>query len=117
MGPPSKSLGPQALWLAAELPQQRFGDRDRMSQHHTQIAQHCLWLVEHAELTEDHRAVVIDAFAGKAIIGVEGVDPTEWDLDAPPRRRKPAPASEMRAANHHFQHDGFVCNMTLHDLD
>src|SRR5579859_1299405 len=50
-----------------------------------------LRFVEDAELAQDRRAVVVDSFAGKSIIGVESVDAAQRDLDASPGSRQSPP--------------------------
>jgi hypothetical protein len=48
-------------------------------------------LVENTELAVDGRAVVVDSFSSKPISFIEGINTTEWVLDAPPGARQTAP--------------------------
>ena len=79
-----------------------------MSRQNRDLSQSALRLVENAELPQHCAAVVIDFFAGQTVIGVEGVHAAKRKLDPPPRRRKAAPAAEMRTANHDFEENRIV---------
>src|SRR6187551_2589222 len=74
-------------------------------------------LAEHAELAKDECAVVIDPFAGQAVVIVEGEHTAQRQPDGATRGRKSAPGAEMSAANLHFEHDGVVRDMTVSDVD
>ena len=64
-----------------------------------------LRFVEDAELPQDRGTVVIDFLASQTVVGVEGVNATERDINAPPGGRQTAPFTQMRAPDSHFQND------------
>jgi hypothetical protein len=76
-----------------------------------------LRLVEDAELSQDGGTVVVDFFAGQAIVCVESVDAAQGELDAAPGGRETAPTSAMRTANHYFYQDGVVGDVAVLDFD
>jgi hypothetical protein len=76
-----------------------------------------LRFVEDAELPEDGGAVVIDFFSGQPVIGIEGVNATERDVNASPSSRQTAPFTQMRAPDTDFKHDSVVGYVTADDLD
>src|ERR1035437_1856688 len=88
-----------------------------MSRHSADLAQHTLRLVEDTELSQHCRPVVIDLFSSQTIFGVERVHPAKRDLDSSSGRRKPAPLSEMRAANYDLDQNGVVCDMPALHVD
>jgi hypothetical protein len=68
-------------------------------------------------LSQDGSAVVVDFFAGQAVVRVESVDAAQGELDAATGRRETAPSASMRAANHYFYQDGVVGDVTALDVD
>src|SRR5438445_7629623 len=83
-----------------------------MSREGADLSQHGLWLVENAELSQHRSPIVVDFFSGQAIIGVERVHAAKRDLDWPPGGRQTAPLSEVGAANHDFDEDRVIRDMT-----
>ena len=73
--------------------------------------------MEYAELPQHRSAVVIDSFAGQAIIGPKRIHTAEWELDAPPSRRQTTPSAEVRAADHDFNHDGILRHVSTPDFN
>ena len=64
--------------------------------------------MEDAELAEDGAAIVVDLFAGEAVVGVEGVDAAEREFDAAAGWGQAAPSAEVRAADYDFYQDCVV---------
>jgi hypothetical protein len=71
-----------------------------------------LRLVENAELSQHRPAVVVDFFSSETVLGIERVHTAKWELDSSPRRRKTPPPAEVRTANHNFNHDCVVCDVS-----
>ena len=67
--------------------------------------------MEDAELPQHRAAIVIDFFPSQAILGIERIDAAKRKLDSPPGRRKTAPFSQLRTANHDFKHNSIVGDM------
>src|SRR5262249_25723097 len=57
----------------------------------------------------------VDLLSGQSILGVEGVDAAQRNLNAAACRRKAAPGAEMSSANQNLDQDGNFGNvLTLH---
>ena len=62
-----------------------------------------LRVMQHAQLLQHGSAVVVDAFAGEAIVGGKGIEPAKWDGESSAGCRKTLPCSEVGAADDDFQ--------------
>jgi hypothetical protein len=98
---------------APELPRESTRHRGRVSGQNGDLSQRALRLVEDAELPQHRPPVVIDFFPGEAIIGVEGVNPAERELESPPGRRKATPAAKMGTADDDFNQNRVVGDMPV----
>ena len=96
---------------AQKFPRQSTRNRDRMSRQCGDLSQKALRFVENAELPQHGATVVVDFFPSQTVFGVEGVHAAQRELDATPRRRKPAPPAEVRTANHDFEENRILRNM------
>jgi nitrite reductase/ring-hydroxylating ferredoxin subunit len=101
--------------LAQEFPDESAGNGDGMGQQDTDLAQSSLGLMEHAELPEDGRTIVVNPLAGQAIVGVKRVHAAQGKFDSPSGGRQTAPIAEMSAANDDFHEDGVVCDVLTLD--
>ena len=88
-----------------------------MSSQNGDLSQNALRLVENAELSQHRSPVVIDLFSSQTVIRVEGVHAAERELDSSPRRRKTTPPAEMCTANHDFNQNRGVRDMSALYLD
>src|SRR5215471_13260185 len=80
----------------------RARDRQRMTERGADTTQASPRFMEKAELAQHRAAIVVDAFAGQPITGVERVDPTQWKLNAAAGCRQAAPGSKVPAADDNF---------------
>jgi hypothetical protein len=88
-----------------------------MSRQDGDLSQDALRLVENAELSQHRPPVVVDFLSGQTVIGVKRVHTTKRELDSSPRRRETTPSAEVRTANHDFNQNGVVCDMSALHLD
>src|SRR5262249_650060 len=97
--------------LAYESP----GNRHRMSRQRRKLSKNALKFVKDAQLPQHRRPVVVDLLSGQSILGVEGVDAAQRNLNAAACRRKAAAGAEMSSANQNLDQDGNFGNvLTLH---
>ena len=76
---------------AEKFPRESTRNRGGMSRQNGDLSQYALRLMENAELSQHRSPVAIDFFPGQTVIGFEGVDTAERELDSPPRRREATP--------------------------
>jgi hypothetical protein len=73
--------------------------------------------MEDAQLSQYGASIVIDLLCCEAVVGVECVETAEREFDAAARRRKTAPAAEVRPSNDNFDNDGLVADVAALHVD
>src|SRR5215203_5291661 len=90
-------------------------DCEGVRQDSGDAAQDALRFVEHAELAQHRRAIVIDPFAGEPVRRVEREDAAEREFDRAAGRWQAPPGALVPPRNDGLQNDRVLADVTLLD--